>query len=449
MQSHRVALLYPGMYSAENPDKSLTPVPPKAYLVGFLHPGENPEESLSLLTELGELVSTQGLRVVGSQIARLRRIEPGTLLGSGKVKEILDEAQGLGADVVVVDDPLTPSQQRNWEKLSSLAVIDRQEVILDIFAGRARTKEAVLQVQLAQMNYELPRLVRKWKHLNRQRGASGGLGGRAQGEQQLELDSRRVRLRIQMLQEELAIVRRQRDVQRQRRLDKPVPVAAIVGYTNAGKSSMLHRLTRADVLVEDKLFATLDPTVRRFELPGGQEILLADTVGFVRKLPHLLVDAFKSTLEETKLSDYLIEILDACDPAIEEHHDTTMNVLEEIGVGPKPVLMVLNKWDLVPVEERARLLGRYPEAVPLSALTGEGVDVFVQRLAGLVKALMPERRYLVPHSEMRALSQIRTYCFIESEEFQDDGVHIVARVPLNHLSRWDEYLSFPVRPGAL
>ena len=222
-----------------------------------------------------------------------------------------------------------------------------------------------------------------------------------------------------------------------------------MGYTNAGKSSMLRRLTRADVLVEDKLFATLDPTVRRFELPGGQEILLADTVGFVRKLPHLLVDAFKSTLEETKLSDYLIEILDACDPAIEEHHDTTMNVLEEIGVGPKPVLMVLNKWDLVPVEERARLLGRYPDAVPLSALTGEGVDVFVQRLAGLVKALMPERRYLVPHSEMRALSQIRTYCFIESEEFQDDGVHIVARVPLNHLSRWDEYLSFPVRPGAL
>ncbi|MCQ2396703.1 MAG: GTPase HflX [Lentisphaeria bacterium] len=430
------------MFISESQDKSLLPVPPKAYLVGFLHPGETPESALSLLSELSELVNTQGLVVVGSQIARLREINPGTVLGKGKVAEILDEAERLGAEVVVTDDVLSPSQQRNWEKLSKLAVIDRQEVILDIFAARARTKEAVLQVQLAQANYELPRLVRKWKHLNRQRGAAGGLGGRMQGEQQLELDARHIRIRIQMLQEELEEVRKRRNVQRRRRLAKPIPVVAIVGYTNAGKSSLLNCLTDASVLVEDKLFATLDPTVRRYILPGGQDILLADTVGFVRKLPHLLIDAFKSTLEETRQADYVLEVVDASDESMPEHHDTTLGVLDEIGIGPKPTLMVLNKWDLVPEERRRELRERYPEAMPLSVLTGEGMDNFVNRLAELVKAIMPERHYVIPHDDYTPLAQIRKYCFIESEDFQEDGVHIVARVPLNHLERWDGYRVF-------
>lgn len=430
-------------------DNSLLPEPPKAYLVSFLHPGESPEAALSLLSELSQLVDTQGLVVVGSQIARLREINPKTILGSGKVKEILDEAERLGADVVVTDDVLSPAQQRNWEKLTSLAVIDRQEVILDIFAARAQTKEAVLQVQLAQLNYELPRLVRKWKHLNRQRGASGGLGGRMQGEQQIELDARQIRIRIQMLQAELAIVRKQRKVQRRRRLAKPVPVVAIVGYTNAGKSSLLNRLTKASVLVEDKLFATLDPTVRRYILPGGQDILLADTVGFVRKLPHLLIDAFKSTLEETKLSDYVLEVLDASDESLLEHHDTTLNVLEEIGLDPKPMLMVLNKWDLVDEERRKQLKERFPDALPISVLTGEGVEAFVRRLTELIKALMPERAYRIPLTDYAPLSQIRKYCFIEKEEFQDDGVHIVARVPLNHLDRWNKYQLPTGRPGRM
>ena len=437
------------MFVNDSKEKLLQPEPPKAYLVGFLKPGETPESALSLLSELSELVNTQGLVVVGSQIARLREVNPGTVLGKGKVHEILEEAERLGAEVVVTDDVLSPSQQRNWEKLSKLAVIDRQEVILDIFAARAQTREAVLQVQLAQANYELPRLVRKWKHLNRQRGAAGGLGGRMQGEQQLELDARHVRLRIQALQAELAEVRKQRNVQRRRRLAKPVPVVAIVGYTNAGKSSLLNRLTKASVLVEDKLFATLDPTVRRYNLPGGQEILLADTVGFVRKLPHLLVDAFKSTLEETKLSDYVLEILDASDESMMEHHDTTMGVLEEIGLGPKPMLMVLNKWDLVSEERRLELRGRYPDAMPISVITGEGLEAFVERLAELVKALMPERRYVIPLDDYTPLNQIRKYCFIEEEEFQEDGVHITARVPLNHLDRWNDYLTLERGPGRM
>ncbi len=420
---------------------SLTPEPLKAYLVGFLHSGDEPFQADSLLAELAELCATCGMVVVGSEIAKLRAIDPGTILGKGKLADLLDAAERLGADVVVTDDVLSPSQQRNWEKRTKLAVIDRQEVILDIFAARAQTREARLQVELAKANYDLPRLVRKWGHLNRQRGAAGGRGGRAQGEQQLELDSRQVRKKIQLLNEELAEVRKQRGVQRSARLVKPVPVIAIVGYTNAGKSSLLNRLTNAEVLVENKLFATLDPTVRRFALPGGQEVLLADTVGFVRKLPHLLIDAFKSTLEETKLSDYILEVLDASDPNLPEHHDTTLEVLTQIGVGPKPALMVFNKWDLLSKEEREALRARYPDALAVSVKTGEGLPRLVNRVAQRVKALMPSRSYCFPHSAYTDLAQLRKYCFIEREEFQEDGVHVEARVPLSHLHRWDQYLT--------
>ncbi len=426
---------------------SLAPEPLKAYLVGFLHSGDEPFQTESLLAELAELCSTCGMVVVGSEIAKIRVVDPGTILGKGKLAEVLETAERLGADVVVTDDVLSPSQQRNWEKRTKLAVIDRQEVILDIFAARAQTREARLQVELAKANYDLPRLVRKWGHLNRQRGAAGGRGGRAQGEQQLELDSRQVRAKIQKLNDELAEVRKQRGVQRSARLVKPVPVIAIVGYTNAGKSSLLNRLTNAEVLVENKLFATLDPTVRRFALPGGQEVLLADTVGFVRKLPHLLIDAFKSTLEETKLADYILEVLDANDPNLTEHHDTTQEVLAQIGVGPKPTLMVFNKWDLLDEDEKAALRFKYPEALAISVKTGDGVPTLVNRIALRVKALMPFRSYCFPHSAYTELAQLRKYCFIEKEEFLEDGVHVDARVPLNHLNRWDSFLA-PVQKTA-
>lgn len=420
-------------------DNTLTPKPLKAYLVAFSHPGELPSQTQALLHELGELVDTLGLEVVGSQTAKIRECTPSTILGSGKVHEITTEAERLGAQVIVTDDVLTPAQQRNWEHGTSCAVIDRQEVILEIFASRAQTREARLQVQLAQANYELPRLVRKWTHLGRQRGAAGGLGGRAGGEQQLELDSRVLRKRIQWLAGELAQVRRQRGVQRGLRLRKPVPVVAIVGYTNAGKSSLLNRLTNSGVLVEDKLFATLDPTVRRLGLPGGQEVLLVDTVGFVRKLPHLLIEAFKSTLEETSLSDYILEVLDASDPDLESHHDTTGEVLGELGAGGKPSLLVLNKWDLLDDGRRAQLRTRFPEALPLSVRTGEGMEALLSRLAMRVKALMPRRRYVIPHDKYEVLAQIRRQSFIEEEQFLDDGVHVIARVPLALSDRWEEY----------
>ncbi len=427
------------MLSHELTDKSLTPKPLKAYLVAFLHPGEVPSQTQALLHELHELALTQGLEVVGSTTAKIREYNPSTILGSGKVREITAEAEHLGAQVIVTDDVLTPAQQRNWEHGTSCAVIDRQEVILEIFAGRAQTREARLQVQLAQANYELPRLVRKWKHLGRQRGATGGLGGRAGGEQQLELDSRVIRKRIQWLTEELATVRQQRGVQRSLRLRKPVPVIAIVGYTNAGKSSLLNRLTKSEVLVENKLFATLDPTVRRLALPGGQEVLLADTVGFVRKLPHLLIEAFKSTLEETSLADYILEVLDASDLDLEAQHDTTCEVLTELNAGGKPSLLVLNKWDIVDEERREYLMRHFPEALPVSVLNGDGLDTLLARLAIRVKALMPARQYVIPHDKYDVLAQIRKLCFIECEEFKDDGVHITARIPLTQTERWTEW----------
>lgn len=427
----------------DDSDKSLVPQPLKAYLVAFSHPGESPSLTHALLRELSELVQTQGLQVVGSQTAKIREYNPSTIIGSGKVREIIAEAEHLHAQVIVCDDVLSPAQQRNWEHGTSIAVIDRQEVILEIFAHRAQTREARLQVQLAQANYELPRLVRKWTHLGRQRGAAGGLGGRAGGEQQLELDSRVIRKRIQWLNEELATVRRQRKVQRSLRLRRPVPVVAIVGYTNAGKSSLLNRLTHAGVLVEDKLFATLDPTVRRLPLPGGQEVLLADTVGFVRKLPHLLIEAFKSTLEETSLADYILEVLDASDPELEAHHDTTTEVLSELQCGGKPSLLVLNKWDLADETRRAELKALYPEAIPVSVLTGEGLPGLLSQLSTRVKGLMPQRRYIIPHQRYDILAQIRRSCFIEREEFLDDGIHITARVPDTSPECWEEFCNPP------
>ncbi|NLF92653.1 MAG: GTPase HflX, partial [Oligosphaeraceae bacterium] len=233
--------------------------PPTAFLIGIQHQGDSAEKASELLAELTELVATLGLPVVGSQVAKIRIPNPALVIGSGRAEELAQEAAALAAEVIIIDDFLTPAQQRNWEKVTALPVIDRQEVILDIFASRAHTSEAVLQVELAKAVYSLPRLKRQWTHLNRQRGMAGGLGGRAEGEQQLELDSRIVRSRIAKLKEQLAEVRQQRDVQRSKRLRKPVPVAAIVGYTNAGKSSLLNALTQSSVLTENKLFATLDP----------------------------------------------------------------------------------------------------------------------------------------------------------------------------------------------
>lgn len=401
-----------------------------AFLVGVQTSESGPERTAELLAELSELVRTLGLEIMGQVTVKLREPNSHMLIGEGKAQEITALATQAGADVIIFDEFLSPSQQRNWETLAEMAVIDRQEVILDIFAAHAHTNEARLQVELAQANYSLPRLKRRWTHLHRQRGMAGGMGMRGEGEQQLEIDSRLVRKQIAKLKTQLAAVRQHRQVQRSQRLRKPVPVAAIVGYTNAGKSSLLNALTQSSVLTEDKLFATLDPTVRRLQLPNGQALLMADTVGFIRKLPHMLIEAFHSTLEETTMADYLIEVLDATAASQEEHHETTGRVLAEIGAGRKPTLLVLNKVDALPDElARQRLQRRYPEALMLSAKTGEGLDVLLAAIEELCNAETTEMALLIPHSRYDQLTLVRKTCAIISENYENDGVRLTVRVP--------------------
>jgi len=401
----------------------------KALLVGFQHQDETPEQAEDLLNELAELTNTLRLKNVAAISAKIRNINNTYIIGSGKAKEICEAAHSFEAEVIVINDFLTPSQQRNWETLADCAVIDRQEVILDIFAARAKTTEAVLQIALAKATYSLPRLKRQWTHLNRQRGMAGGLGGRAEGEQQLEIDSRLVRDKILKLKQQIEKVQQQREVQRHKRLQKPIPVAAIVGYTNAGKSSLLNVMSHADALVENKLFATLDPTVRRISLPGGQDILLADTVGFIRNLPHLLVDAFKSTLEETLLSDYLIEVLDATSSEIIEHHETTQKVLQEIGIERKQTIVLLNKSDLVPDNKRKELASHFPDALFISTKTGEGLEELRNELTLQTTALLDVMQVIIPHSRYDIVAQIRKNCSIEAQAYEEDGVHLCIKVP--------------------
>ncbi|HWA87889.1 MAG TPA: GTPase HflX, partial [Opitutus sp.] len=296
----------------------------RAFLIGVQTHAMPPGEGAELLGELKELVENLRITVAGSVLVNLRAPNPALLLGSGKAAELAEAAKAAGADVIVFDEQLSPAQQRNWEELSGVAVIDREEVILEVFADRAHTREAVLQVALARMEYSLPRLTRAWTHLSRQRG-KGALGG--EGETQLEQDRRIVRDRIARLKAELATVVQQRAVQRRRRLRVPVPTASIVGYTNAGKSSLLNALTGARLLAADKLFATLDPTTRQLQLTGHHKLLVTDTVGFIRRLPHGLVEAFKATLEEVVVADFLLHVLDVTNPDFEKHHATTMGVL--------------------------------------------------------------------------------------------------------------------------
>src|SRR5471032_3342958 len=315
----------------------------RAFLVGVQTPDMPEGEGEELLLELTELVENLGLSIVRSALVRLRAPSPALFLGKGKAEELMATAKECGAEVIVFDSALSPAQQRNWEELAGMAVIQRQEVILEVFADRAHTREAVLQVALARMEYSLPRLTRAWTHLSRQRGA-GSMGG--EGETQLEQDRRVVRDRIAHLKQELAQVVRQRGVQRTRRVRVPLPTASIVGYTNAGKSSLLTKLTGSSVLAEDKLFATLDPTTRQLVLPGNQKLLLTDTVGFIRRLPHGLVEAFKATLEEVVVADFLIHVVDVTNPNFEQHHATTLSVLEELGAGDQTIVTVFNKVDI-------------------------------------------------------------------------------------------------------
>jgi len=407
--------------------RDLKKIVERALLVGAYTEASGRDEAVSLLAELEELVDTLGIPVVDRLLVYHREQHARLLIGSGKADEIVARVKEQKLDVIVFDNELTPSQQRNWEALAGVAVIDRQEVILDIFARRAQTREARLQVELAQLEYSLPRLTRAWGHLVRQ---GGGIGARGEGETQLEQDKRRIGTAIDRCKRELEDVRESRATQRKDRKRAPVPNAAIVGYTNAGKSSLLRRLTGAEVLIEDKLFATLDTTTRKVALPNKQPLLLTDTVGFVRKLPHRLVEAFNATLEEAALSDFLIHLLDASQPEVMEFYNTTMKVLRELGADEKRMLVALNKIDKVEDPSALAALRRhFPEAVLISVHTGQGLDELVERMAEMVANGSVTRELLVPQGEGGVLARLHRHARILETAYEGDSVRMIAVLP--------------------
>ena len=399
----------------------------RAYLVGVQTHTMLEGEAEELLNELQELVENLHITVSGRNLVNLRVPTPATLVGSGKAQEIVDAAKELNCDVIVFDEGLSPAQQRNWEKLSGIAVIDRQEVILDVFADRAHTREAVIQVALARMEYSLPRLTRAWTHLSRQGGGGGGMGG--EGETQLEQDRRLVNDRITRLKRELVDVRKQRSVQRKQRQRVPVPTCAIVGYTNAGKSSLLNTLTGAHVLAEDKLFATLDPTTRQLLLRGNQKMLVTDTVGFIRRLPHGLVEAFKATLEEAMVANFLIHVLDVTTPNLTAHHATTLAVLKELGAEGKRILTVFNKVDAATEAQlnTARMLDA--TGIFVSAHTGQGLDQLVDHCLELIADAFGSLELFIPHSRYDLIAKLHAIGHVQNEEQEDTGVRLHVRIP--------------------
>lgn len=387
--------------------------------------------------ELASLADTAGLTVAGSVV--LRRFEPAPKfgMGTGKAAEIAALAKELEAEQIVFDFEISPTQQRNWDELSGITCLDRQELIIRIFAGRARTREAVLQVELARLEYSLPRLAHTYAALSRQRG--GRYGTKGSGETQLELDRRTVMDRILLIKKDLVVVRRDRATQRKRRERVPVPSCAIVGYTNVGKSSLLNALTGAGVLSEDKLFATLDPTTRRFNLPTGRPILLTDTVGFIRNLPHGLIDAFHATLEEASFADAILLVLDASDPELAMQLNTTREVLGEVGAGDRPVMLVLNKIDMVEDIARAGLVSLYPDAVMVSARTKEGFEAFVNRIDVLLSG--DERHYFLPPSRSDLVAFAHREGSVIEVRYLDDAIELRARTSGKLAVALEEFLA--------
>lgn len=375
------------------------------------------------LRELERLARTAGVEPVASLHQTIRRISPATFLGRGKVEEIAATVKETCASVVLVDGSLSPAQQRNLTARLDVKVLDRSQLILDIFAARARTLEGKLQVELAQLDYLLPRLTRAWTHLSR---LGGGVGTRGPGETQLEVDRRRVRERIQRLRGKLVDVARTRDLHRRERAAVPYATVALVGYTNAGKSTLMNALTDAGVLVEDKLFATLDSTVRRLDLPGGERVMLADTVGFIHGLPHQLVEAFKSTLEEVRRADLLVQVVDATHPEVEEQTRIVSRVLDEIGAGETPMLLVWNKMDAVDGP-----LPPGPEATALdvcriSASSGTGLPALLASVEHWLDGERVALEIVVPSARGDLVAWLHRGAKVLDERYEDGTAHITA-----------------------
>jgi GTP-binding protein HflX len=412
----------------------------RVFLVGLDIKSRLAGETRESLDELAELAATAGAEIVGDGTQKLDSPVAATFIGKGKAQEFAALAKERKADTIVFDDELTPAQTRNLEKIFNTRILDRTALILDIFAQRARTREGKLQIELAQLEYLRPRLTKFWGHLSRQRGSTGSIGG--EGESQLEADRRKISERIDKISEELDKVRRQRETQRSGRQRSQWPLASIVGYTNAGKSTLLNKLTGANVLAEDKLFATLDPTTRRLRLPTNQNVLLSDTVGFIRKLPHGLVEAFKATLEEVVQADLLLHVVDISHPQAEEQIQAVNSVLAEIGASAKPVLMVFNKIDRLHSSRELlpHFLERHPNAVAISAATGDGVPAL---LAELGTQLRPIREFVtlkIPHEQAAVIARLHKLGQVIESRYLAKVGKFKARIPPHHHAEFAAFI---------
>jgi GTP-binding protein HflX len=390
------------------------------------------------LEELGHLAVSAGARVVGSVVQERPRKDPATLIGRGKVEEVGRLASESQANLLVFDDDLSPAQQRNLEEALGLKILDRTELILDIFARRARSREGRLQVELAQLDYLLPRLAGRGILLSR---LGGGIGTRGPGETKLETDRRRIRQRIQAVRREIEKLRQSRHTRREARRRREMPVVALVGYTSAGKSTLFNALTHAEAASSSQLFVTLDPLIRKASLGDGQAVLVADTVGFIKKLPHSLVAAFRATLEEVTEADLLLHVLDASAPDMDDREAAVRSVLAEIGGGEKPSLLVLNKVDQIAAQGLRRLQEARPEGVPVSALTGHGVGPLQTRLATLLRLRQKSVHLRFSREDAGAIAALYSVGRVVSHEVHDGEVRIVAEIPERLLERYREHLS--------
>ncbi len=412
----------------------------KIIVVGVILPGRAPDDVETHLDELAQLIDTAGADVVGRVVQRRSAPDPATYIGKGKAEELHELSLAVDSDTVVFDDELSPAQQRNLEKILGRTAIDRTAVILDIFAQNARTQEGKAQVELALHQYRLPRLRGRGGTLSQQGGGGGArIATRGPGETQLEVDRRRIVQRMHRLESELKELRKHRQVQRKQRATSPFHTVSIVGYTNAGKSTLLNALTDAGVLTENRLFATLDPRTRRMQLPGGETVLLSDTVGFIRKLPHQLVEAFRSTLEEVAEADLLLHIVDGSALNAEEQIDAVHEVLREIDADGRPELLAINKADIAPAEAKA-LLDAYPGAVMFSAATGEGVESLLHTLSDRLRSLDDVLEFVVPFERGDVVAALHREGEVLVESHEAEGTRIRARLNESGASRFREFV---------
>jgi GTP-binding protein HflX len=394
------------------------------YILAAVSCGDE-EKAYASLEELSELLETAGGETVCYDVQNLEHPDRGTYLGRGKAAEIREMLDMYDADGVICDDELTPSQIRNLSDLMDAKVIDRTMLILDIFAAHARTREGKLQVEAAQLRYRYSRLRGMGEALSR---LGAGIGTRGPGETKLETDRRVIQKRLKILSDDIEAMKRARDTSRRKRSSNAVPTVAIVGYTNAGKSTLLNRLTSSDVLSENKLFATLDPTTRSAVLPDGQTVLFTDTVGFINKLPHNLVDAFRSTLEEAGYADIIVQVVDASDDQAEMHMQVVRDTLNDLDIKGKPVITLWNKCDLVPDDKGFRDF-EADASVRISALTGEGIDEFYEKLAEILRSRRVYIDRIIPYRDAAVIADIRKYGQLLTEEFEAEGTRVTAYVP--------------------